>query len=221
MEEEKIEQNTKLNESDAQSDSLPLSTVNDGVSRGESKPIVESAAREVRKDDHKVVIQSNRKSPQTLRSLQTEYPAIDKAVYLVLTFALSMFFLFMSYSTVWVYPWQSDWGVATGKITGIVQGNKLWRHVYYTYEANHHPYTYHQDFQCYGYFVSPGESVTVRYRPDAPGIAVIQTGANPVTFFYLTAGLLLLMAFAGGVSDGFKTPLKSLGLHDAPNRPQH
>lgn len=204
MEEQKIEQNTKLNESDSKSDSLPLSTVNDVVTRRDSKPIVESAAREVRKDDHKTVNQSNRRSPDTLRSLQTEYPAIDKAVYLVLTFAMSMFFFFMSYSTVWSYPWQSDWGVATGKITGIVLGNKLWRHVYYTYEANHQPYTYKQSFQCYGYCVSPGESVTVRYRPDAPGISVIQTGAIPVTFMYLTAGLLLLMAFFAKLFDGVR-----------------
>ncbi len=197
MEEKKLERNIDLNEPNSRCDSLPLSTANDAVAKGESEPIVKSNERKVLKDDHKIVAQSNRKSPLTLRSLQTEYSAIDKAVFLVLTFIISMFFLFMSYSTVYAYPWQSDWGVATGKITGIVEGYKLWRHVYYTYQVNNSSYTYHQGFQCYGYCVSPGESVTVRYRPDAPSISVIQTGANPVTFLYLTAGILLLMAFFG------------------------
>jgi hypothetical protein len=100
-----------------------------------------------------------------------------------------IFYAVMCYSTMFSFPWQSNMGFVHGRVERVSHGGKLVRHVQYSYAVKDQTFTNTQTFQLHGLFLSKGNEVDVRYDPDRPGLAFIQSGFCLPTILYAIASL--------------------------------
>jgi hypothetical protein len=103
---------------------------------------------------------------------------------------LFVFFSILAYSTMFSYPWQSDWGHATGQITQYRSGAKLSRSVRYTYPVGKESFNGFATFQFHGLFLWKGASVHVRFDPKVPSNSVIESGFTFATVCYSAIALI-------------------------------
>lgn len=128
------------------------------------------------------------------------YQRNDFLLYGLITGLFALVFGVLAYSTVWSYPWQSNWD----KVNGTIISNRAgFRQCFVTYSYSFKEIKYEQSevFKVFGSTLKPGDRVAVRVEPTNPNHAKIESGFNLATVLYLIAATmsgLIALGFING-----------------------